>query len=418
MDDEILRNQIDDLGRRNYRKNSYKNRYFKGKRTQVDEYTGEKIYYSSRNKYKTEKTSNIDHVKPIDGLIKRYDGKLTVKEIRALANSDFNLAATSEKLNKSKGALDNHQYLIRQIKLKNPQNIKTTYNMLKRQVESEVAIKATATTMKLINSSGKLLKIDNIGVSNTSIKYGLLVGDSVYSGMEASLISLTTSTINNIVSVAIGEKDINKATKDVFNDANSSFIISTGVNLVNNGVLNKFPLDKIALSKISSSVIIGNSILKYINDEISVKECVADIIINGMAEVVYGLSGVNIYVASSIIVSKIITEINTSIIQYKNIMKLSKEKLKRVNEIEAMALVEMEYQRNILKDNIIKQFNYWDKQFDEGFEEIFISSISNDVDGMSNGLEKILTVFDKEVRFKTNEEFEEFFMDDNSEFYF
>lgn len=418
MDDEILRNQIDDLGRRNYRKNSYKNRYFKGKRTQIDEYTGEKIYYSSKNKYKTDKTSNIDHVKPIDGLIKRYNGKLTVNEIRALANSDFNLAATSEKLNKSKGALDNHQYLIRQIKSKNPENIKTTYNMLKRQVESEVAIKATTTTMKLIDSSGNLLKIDNVGVSNTSIKYGVLVGNSVYSGMEASLISLTTSTINNIVSVAIGEKDINKATKDVFNDTNSSFIISAGVNLVNNGVLNKFPLDKIALSKISSSVIIGNLVLKYINDEISVKECVSDIIINGMAEVVCGLSGVNIYVASSIIVSKIITEINKSIIQYKNIMKLSKEKLKQVNEIEAMALVEMEYQRNILKDNIIKQFNYWDEQFDEGFEEIFISSIANDVDGMSSGLEKILTIFDKEVRFKTSEEFEEFFMDDNSEFSF
>ena len=418
MNEDILRKQVDDLGRRNYRKDSYKNRYFKGKRIQIDEYTGEKIYYSSKNKYRTNKTCNIDHIKPIDGLIKRYNGKLTVKEIKALANSDFNLAATSEKLNKSKGALENHQYLIRQIKSKNPENIKTTYNMLKTQVESELAINATVATKKLIDTSGKLLNIDKGVLSDSSIKYGMLVGNSVYSGTEASLISLTTSTINNIVSVAIGEKDIDKATKDVFNDAKSSFVISSGVNLINNSILNKFPLDKMAISKISSSAIIGNIVFKYINGEISEKECVSDIIINGIGEIARGLSGTNVYLASTIIISKIITEINKSIIEYKNITKLSKEKLKMIDEIETMALIEMEYQRNILKDNIIKQFNYWDNQFDEGFEEIFISNMSNDVDGMSNGLEKILNIFDKEVRFKTSEEFDEFFMDDNSEFSF
>ena len=56
----------------------------------------------------------------------------------------------------------------------------------------------------------------------------------------------------------------------------------------------------------------------------------------------------------------------------------------------------------------------WDEEFDKGFEQIFASALSNNSEGIATGLDKILSVFGESVRFKTTNEFEEFFFSDDT----
>ena len=76
MSDKIKRSQVDDINRRNNAANSYKNRSFGKKKSVIDEYTGDKIFYNA-NKHINEKQSNVDHIVPLDEQIRRYGSDLT-----------------------------------------------------------------------------------------------------------------------------------------------------------------------------------------------------------------------------------------------------------------------------------------------------------------------------------------------------
>lgn len=71
---DIPRSKLDDAARRNTNSDSYKNRYFDGKQSAIDEYTGKKIYYTSKGYHTTQTTSNTDHVVPINVAKERYGG--------------------------------------------------------------------------------------------------------------------------------------------------------------------------------------------------------------------------------------------------------------------------------------------------------------------------------------------------------
>lgn len=110
MSDKIKRSQVDDINRRNNAADSYKNRSFGNKKSITDEYTGKRIFYNA-NKHINEKQSNVDHIIPLDEQIRRYGSDLMPEQIRTMANDDANLANTNASLNKSKGALNNHEYI-------------------------------------------------------------------------------------------------------------------------------------------------------------------------------------------------------------------------------------------------------------------------------------------------------------------
>lgn len=114
MSDKIKRSQVDDINRRNNAADSYKNRSFGNKKSITDEYTGKRIFYNA-NKHINEKQSNVDHIVPLDEQIRRYGSDLTPEQIRTMANADANLANTNASLNKSKGALNNHEYIAKNI---------------------------------------------------------------------------------------------------------------------------------------------------------------------------------------------------------------------------------------------------------------------------------------------------------------
>lgn len=143
MEDEqikkISRRDLDDIGKRNINKNSYRYRKFNGQSTMRDEYTGKTIHISSKisdnsnecGRLSTDITANTDHVVPIDEIKKKYEWMvekdvLTMEDLKEITNSDYNLAETSEKLNKSKGGSSNHKYLIKKHREGSPESLNTS----------------------------------------------------------------------------------------------------------------------------------------------------------------------------------------------------------------------------------------------------------------------------------------------------
>lgn len=58
MNDKIKRSQVDDINRRNNAADSYKNRSFGKKKSVIDEYTGDKIFYNA-NKHINENNQTL-----------------------------------------------------------------------------------------------------------------------------------------------------------------------------------------------------------------------------------------------------------------------------------------------------------------------------------------------------------------------
>lgn len=420
---QIKRSDIDDYSRRNSADDSYKNRQFDGKRTMQDEYTGKKIHYSQTEKgtLKGKDIANTDHITPIEKIKQRYGDSLPTEDLKKMANSDTNLAMTQQELNQSKGQLTNSQYLLREWQKGQPVNATTTYNMLKAQVQSEATIFVDANGRKIVNATSKTFSMATPAV--TSAKEYVVGG--VNAGMDVAIVTMTISTINNIVMCASGEKSIKEAGEEILKVTGSSFVAGAGINILQNAsmdlatksgldVLSNVANSGLPVAEISAAIMIGNSVVKYVNGDIDSEQCVTEILMNGAGVIAYSLGMSLGGPAGAVIASVICSQVCKVITDYKNIEKLSKEKLARVNSIATKALTEMEYQRNILKNMVEEKYKKWDEAFDNGFETIFVSTLNNDVEGISTGLNRILGVFGETVSFSSREEFNTFFDDENS----
>ena len=434
MDDNITRQEIDDFRRRNSKKDSYKNRIFNYKRSTNDEYTGEKLYYSSKGKtatveqprhYSTEKTANVDHVVPIDQMIDKYGGVVSKEQLRRITNSDYNLAVTSEARNKSKLNMSNHEYLYKKFKNGTAESITTTYNMLQNEATATVSNFADVIVTSVSEKTGKVLKVDKKILRQTTNKIGDTTHSAVNSGTSAALMSLATSSINNITFFASGEKDLDEALRDVGRDAAGSFVGAEGLDLTQQAISDilkhcrnseraKMLSMDLPIAEISTIIMVGNSVIKYISDDITAEECVTEILMNGAGAMAYSLGMVIGGPAGAIISSVVVAQISITVLEYKQAKKLSTEKECQINHLVGEALIEMEKQRKNLQQMINEKYTEWDVVFDVGFKQIFVSAIDNNVDGITEGLNTILCIFNERAKFCTINEFNLFFDDSDS----
>ncbi len=432
-DIELKRSDLDNPYMRNLSKDSYKNRHFDGRRTAIDEYSGEKVYYSEKGKnntsgirhYKTDKTANVDHIQPIAKIKKRYKkdieaGKLTKGQVKKMTNSDYNLAVTSESRNKIKSDKSNIEYLLEQIKNRNPENFNTSFNMIQKQLSSSVAMNAEATGYKISNKiNGKSsefdkTKIRKIKAENITSKTAHAMG----AGTEAAFMTATVSTVNNFVLVATKEKSIKQASKDIAVDIGESFASGAGLDLLqsltrehtknsNNEFIKNVLSKDLPIKEISSSIMIGNSVIRYINDDISAEECVTEIVLNGLGSIAYTMGMALGGPAGAIISTIVIGQINRIVIEYQNMNKLTQEKERRISALKNRGLTEILNQRTYFKNIVESEIGYWDETIQSGFDEMLSSACEDtyNFQGITNGLDKILSVFSEEVRFKTPDDF-------------
>jgi len=414
---------LDNPYKRNYSKNSYKNRIFNLKRTTVDEYTGNKVHYTQTGRLPTSRVSQTDHIVPLDNLKIRYKNSkiFTLEEVMEAANDDHNLAITNQHLNTSKGSQSNIEYVFVKLRKGEPVDPTQAYNMIKKQVQSEMTMPVSLIGNKAVKHASNITP--RFEKSFTKVNEYSLKG--LNAGVDVGLVTLTVSGINNLVSVASGEKELKDAAVDVAQVTGSSFLSGTGVDMMQRGIIdiakksgNKAVINAVGkglpIAQITAAIMVTHSVNKYLNGELNGEECAMEILMNGAGLVAYSIGMTMGGPAGAVVASIVCSQICQTIVEYRNINKLSKEKLERVNSLAAAALIEMEYQRNYLKNMIDEQFGKWDEQFNLGFEEIFYATVNNDVERVASGLHTILHVFGDDVRFKTFKDFDDFFMDEDA----
>lgn len=431
MSTSITRKDVDDFARRNTSDDSYKNRLFNGKRTAVDEYTGKKIFYSSKGHFSTKTTANIDHVIPIDQMIKRYQGKLSAKEIKDIANSDINLAATSERLNKIKSNMSNHEYLYNQFKKGKDIDPITSYNMLEKEFKANTAITANAAVRQIGN-------ILNLNKSITA-KMGNTAGDMVSAGSSTALVTLTMSSIENLAMVASGRKNLKDATKDVAKDAAGGFVSVAGRELAK-AAIKEITSAKVlgsatkfipGVSQLAAIAMVGDSVWKFANGEMDAEECAIDILMNGAGALAVALAPMTggASIAATIVAGAIVQTMNVVIksissgvksiySSYKEAKRMDAKRDAEFRKIIDEANIALEQQRRRLKELQFAEQAKFKTACDKGFEQIFLASLNNDADGISQGLNCILSNYNEVCAFKTLDKFNNFFDDTDSVFSF
>jgi len=89
-------------------------------------------------------------------------------------------------------------------------------------------------------------------------------------------------------------------------------------------------------------------------------------------------------------------------------------KMSGINHVINEALESMEYAQKEVATLIDETFRIWDCKFEASFRQILKATLDNDFEEMSSGLNTILEVFGESVMFKTIDEFDDFFFDDNT----
>lgn len=411
LGEKYNRELFDDIGRRNNRKDSFKNREFKDKKTTTDKYTGKKLYYDKRKD--TSKTSNVDHITPIERVYDRHKNNkfITPDDIKEIVNADPNLVIVSESFNKSKGNKTNFQYIVK--KVKDKEKIDSNIGkMLGDQLKSEIYIEKEI-SKKTINKVSNLFKEG----ADKSIK------------SANAMTILVGSSVENMCMVAAGEKDLKEATidtcKSIGTYSATSVLVGGSKEVIEYTLSNESKaLLQNSLGKLNNTLVITRvvtigvnvteNLVSYLNGEISEEEFFLNINecgLNILAGMIGGSVGVALMIASMIIMNV-----------YRNILNILKsvnaheKRLREVSRLINTAVSEIKKQNDNLEKMIQVHNENYDKKIKYAFEKIYKSTLDNDVNIFSNALNEILEIFKEEVYFKDFEEFEEFFMDENSVF--
>lgn len=412
---EYNRKNYDDVTKRN----KFKKEYFGDEKVKKDCYTKKIVHYSSKSakaKYGEKKytchSTDVDHIIPEKKVYENLKSNpfLRDEDVRRIANDESNYRVVSSKLNRQK---------------RDNSNIKVAFNgsidvdldgkvkMIVDQVKAGTNVKANATRATVKNVSSEF----SSGAINS---------------LEDAAIPLMVEGVNNLIQVANGDKEFNEAVKDmgevtskVVVRGGTVKVITTGINnVIRNGssqLVNKIVANSnIIVKLINVALILKDSTFKFINGEISGKEFFKEIGEKGVELVASSMGAVvgQILIPIPIIgamIGAIITSISCGEI-FKSIKTLREHERKAdyIEKLANIALAEMKKQREILEEIVEKELKVFDDSISNGFNQIYDSMISNDMEGFAGGLDTILSVFNETVMFKTREEFDDFFDDENA----
>ena len=445
--------EIDDI----YKRKKYKEKQYDDKKSRKYDYTGERVFMGNEKdakyKHSTSKTSDTDHITPIGVVEERYKG-LSKEQQKILVNNEkHNYATTNSKLNRSKGDLENHEYLVRQIKKGEPENLRTSVTMLAKEVDSRIHMDVEAGGMYTKNISDNVV-IKATEMTNKTTNIAKSVGGSFATGatdtLVKSAIPLTTQAVSQMIKVAQGEESFGDAVKEmgkvtvnaaVVGGTNKIMVDAVSTQLANskNALLKNIANSNEMAQIIVVATIVQESALKYINGEINGKEFIDEVGEKG-ATMVAGMIGGQVgrelggliggvvgtvalpgvgtaagYVVGEVvgqILGTIITTVACSaIVSVFNTTKhLNDYKLKeaQIRRLEFDALNEMESQRLKFRDIVQREYQAWDEAIQGGFDQMLRCACEEtyNLQGVTDGLDRILSVFGKQVAFRTLDEYE------------
>lgn len=250
------------------------------------------------------------------------------------------------------------------------------------------------------------------------------------STLAASAIPLTVEAVNTLCKVADGEKTIDEASKEIGKNVVDVATVG-GCNVLLLDAINS-PLKNCnnpLLSNISGAelgqivavaMVIKDTAVKYINGEIEEKEFLGEVVTRtttmAVAATIGQIVGNSIApgvggVVGEVVATMITTIACSAITSFYNTYKgLDNYKLKesQIRRLESEALKEMENQRNKFRSLIEREYKHWDEEIQSGFDMMLSNACEAtfNIQGVTEGLDRILAVFGKGVRFKSIEEYE------------
>lgn len=400
-------------GKREFKKSTFKERKMyddpiSGRRLHSTQNAAQKKYNKASGSKKwarySPETDHIVSLKEIHTRIKK-NPYLSDKDMKEIANIKQNYRITSKSYNTSKGEKSDFESVF---DLDNEMSFEGRETLVKGKFIAEASL-ATSITGRTVKNITKEFS------------------DGAVNGIKSSSVFLIANGVKEMCLVASGEKCLDdsvkgmaKTTIEVAATGGMMKVIATGLKGASKSVSSG------VLGVITVSMMVKDSFIRYINGEIDEKGLADEIMISGVATIgasigAFAGSVLPIPVVSqaicSMIVSTACVETYKACKMIKGVIKsldYYKSKESKINRIASEALYEITRQQNILKDMITDEFTEWDKQFGIGIQEIYNSTIENDVEGIAKGLNTILSTFKENVKFETVQEFDEFFMDENN----
>lgn len=385
--------ETDDLSKRKI----YKENKYGDKRSVRDEYTGERVFKGNKqdaaHRHPIDKVSDTDHITPIKTVNERYSG-LTKEQRKKLANNEHNYAITNSKLNRSKGGLENHEYLKREIKNGEGVDLKTSVKMLEKEAESRVAMRTQATVMYSENLVHKITDGNFAEKVSSLNKAGR--EEALNSAIFASALSVTTNTI----SVIKGEKNSKEAVTDTVKDV----VTATALGYTTGVVMKQLAWEHTEASLfVNGSIQIAKQAVSLANGQISSKEffektaeTAAYITAGYIGKSIGGAIGgvlIPIPVVGSYI-GQYVGEVVTTMVcsEIINTVRFSKEFEKHNSKFISLckrAESEIKESRKRLEYIINKENNELIEKVSAGFENIMEGIRNNSFESISNGFSLI-----------------------------
>ncbi len=370
----------------------------------------QKYHMASGSKAWAKHSPETDHIVPLKEIHDRVkiNPFLSDADIKEIANNQDNYRVTSKSFNTSKGEKSDLKFVFDK---GNSLSLDGRKTLLKEKIgaETNLATQFAARTIK--NAGTEFL-------------------DGAVFSLEASAIPLMIESVNNLCLIANGEKEFSDAAKDmgkltlsVAGTGGAIRVVSTGVtNVLKNS--KKETLQKIANSNqvmqiITVSLIVKDSIVKYVNGEIDGKEFFEEIgekglgMVTGSIGAIAGQALIPIPIVGAVIGSMIVSTVCMDIVKSYRTINEYKKIESQVTTLSEQALYEMNRQQEILKLLINEEYSEWNTQFNNAYEMIYNGTFNDDANMIINGLDNIMSVFGKNVAFKTQQSFDEMFFDDN-----
>lgn len=446
---EYDRKNYDDI----YKRNQYKAEIYQDKKTHTDYITGNVLHKDAKaaaNKYgkhnATKHTGDVDHIVPLASVhdMAKNNPFLTDSDVKEASNRWYNYRLTQSKLNRSKGskrdfemagkAIKNGEFIMggKQITGEPIPTAGIGAELKAKAVKNatEFAVKSAYKTVRnpseTINASKKAIASASKAISNNLSNMGTDAKEAV----ERAQIYIGMAAVRNMCLIVDGKMSVQEASVElgkmtarigahgVITDT-ADVALKNAAKSTGNQVLKKIggsPAIGVIAVSIAESVVM--SLMQ--DKKLSAEQIFSDLFSNtlgsftGLLQTAAMFTPYGGLVATSLLVTTVCSEIYSLYGWIRGDDNRSKEKLAKIGRLEREALAEMERQRNILKDIVNSHNQLFDEKVSKGFDYIFQGSLANDAEAVAEGLDEILFLVKKSVKFKTMDEFNKFFDDENS----